>query len=155
MALTDLRPSSQWTVEGATGALPPPTSPRVQLSGRAVVIACARGATLDVITEMFDLGGGFARALGRALGAELSDLPAFILTPSAFIDPGGEVTTAQLTPPSGKTTSDFQAGTIQDDENPAAAVDLGEDKYTEIEWSIEATTAVEPGAEYEWRVAKE
>src|SRR5210317_825805 len=60
----------------------------------------------------------------------------FELSASANIAPSGEATTAQLTPPSGKTTGDFTAGRIQDDENPADSVDIGVDGYTEYEWSI-------------------
>jgi len=79
---------------------------------------------------------------------------AFILVGSPYIVASGENTTAQLTPPGAKTTGDFQAGRIQDDENPTDLVDLGEDKYTEIEFCIQATNEAEVGATYEFRVTK-
>lgn len=63
----------------------------------------------------------------------------FTLSASTHIGASGEATTAQLTAPAGKTTADFQAGRIQDDENPADSVDLAADKYTELEWSAVAT----------------
>ena len=82
----------------------------------------------------------------------LIDAPRFILSPSANIAASGEDTTAQLTAPSGKTTGDFIAGRIQDDENPADIIDIPADKYTEIEWSIEATDVVKSGEVYSFRI---
>jgi hypothetical protein len=78
--------------------------------------------------------------------------PAFRLKASANIAASGEATTAQLTAPTGKTTGDFQAGRIQDDENPADSIDLAPDTYTELEWCIEATADAEDGETYEFRV---
>lgn len=75
---------------------------------------------------------------------------AWTLSASSNITASGEATTAQLTAPSGKSTSDFDAGRISDDENPVDAVTVSEDDYTEIEWSIEAT--VDASGEYEFRV---
>jgi hypothetical protein len=46
-----------------------------------------------------------------------------VLKASSNITASGANTTAQLTAPSGKTTSDFTAGRIQDDENPTDATD--------------------------------
>jgi len=76
----------------------------------------------------------------------------FILIDSPFIDADGEITTYQLTPPSGKTTSDFGGGRIQDDENPGDAVDLDADEYREDEWCIQATSYGMIGDQYEFRV---
>ncbi len=78
----------------------------------------------------------------------------FDLVDSANIVASGENTTAQLTPPATKDTGDFQAGHIQDDENPADAIDLVSDKYTEVEWCIKATDAAEVDATYEFRITK-
>src|SRR5210317_485740 len=75
----------------------------------------------------------------------------FELSASANIAPSGEATTAQLTPPSGKTTGDFTAGRIQDDENPADSVDIAENGYTEYEWSIIPSTDA-PNDSYSFRV---
>lgn len=42
---------------------------------------------------------------------------------------------------------------MQDDENPADAIDLAADKYTELEWSLQAVNGVALNAEvYEFRV---
>lgn len=76
-----------------------------------------------------------------------------ILTDSTYITAGTAVTTYQLTAPSGKSTSDFQAGKISDDTNPVPAIDLAADKYTELEFSIEvASGLVANGDEIEFRI---
>lgn len=66
---------------------------------------------------------------------------AFVYAASANIAASGEATTAQLTAPTPKTTADFDAGRIQDDENPSDAIVIGSDEYTEVEDSIKATAA--------------
>lgn len=73
------------------------------------------------------------------------------LSASANITASGENTTAQLTAPAGKATSDFDAGRIQDDENPADTVDITADDYTEMEWSIKTDVDAIVGADYEFR----
>ncbi len=80
--------------------------------------------------------------------------PPFVLVDSAYIVASGEDTTFQLTPPGIKDTGSFQAGRIQDDENPADPINLVSDKYTEIEWCIKATDETEVDATYEFRVTK-
>ena len=77
---------------------------------------------------------------------------AFVLSDSTYISASGENTTARLTPPTGKTTSDFTAGRIQDDENPCDAIDIANNYYTEIEWCIKATTNVSDGEVYQFRI---
>ncbi len=73
---------------------------------------------------------------------------------SSNIAASGANTTAQLTAPSGKTTGDFEAGRIQDDENPADTVNITADNYTEMEWNIAFTASAEDGETYEFRVTK-
>ncbi len=80
--------------------------------------------------------------------------PPFVLVGSTYIVASGENTTGQLTSPAGKDGTYFQAGRIQDDENPADAIDLASDKYTEIEWCIKATDEAEVDATYEFRITK-
>lgn len=171
MSLKDIRPSSQWTVIGSGAALPPPVIPQRFLSGAITVpIAVAAGLVASGPTLSGAVSVPIATVAGTVIGgraltgavtapiavvdgdATVEDQEAFVITLSAFIDPSGENTTAMLTAPSGKTTGDFEAGRIQDDENPADSVDLGEDKYTEYEWCIEATDAAEDDADYEFRV---
>jgi len=77
---------------------------------------------------------------------------AIILSPSSNIGASGAATTVQLTAPSGKTTSNFVAGRIQDDENPADAVSIMLTKYTEMEWCLMATDEAVEGGVYEFRV---
>jgi len=71
---------------------------------------------------------------------------------STYIGDSGADTTHQLTPPGVKTTDDFQTGRIQDDENPCDSIDLGDGKYTELEWCIQASDDAEVDAIYEFRV---
>lgn len=78
-----------------------------------------------------------------------------LMSASANITASGENTTAQLTPPSGKTTGDFSAGRIQDDENPTDAVDIGANDYTELEWCLIATTYAATDDVYTFRVIKD
>ena len=89
---------------------------------------------------------------------QLAELQIFELDPSEIsiatsdnIGASGENTTAQLSAPSGKTTGDFDAGRIQDDENPADSVTIGDDNYTEMEWCLTAD-AIADGNTYQFRV---
>lgn len=75
-----------------------------------------------------------------------------ILSASSNITASGDNTTAQLTAPSGKSTSDFDAGRMQDDENPADTVDITSDDYTEMEWSLQATSTANSSEVYQFRV---
>lgn len=77
--------------------------------------------------------------------------PAFTLDSSANVTTG-LATTAQLTPPSGKTTGDFQAGYINEATNPHSTLDLASGKYTEMEYVITATADAVDAAEYEFRI---
>lgn len=64
---------------------------------------------------------------------------------------GATATTAQLTPPGSKSTSDFQAGKISDDTNPLGSINLTTDKYTELEWCIQFTAIAVASEQYEFR----
>lgn len=79
---------------------------------------------------------------------------AFTIVASSHITASGENTTARLTAPSGKSTSDFDAGRIQDDENPADSVTVSADDYTEMEWTLNANAAAVDGGVYQFRVYK-
>ncbi|MBP9819701.1 hypothetical protein KBC79_03105 [Candidatus Woesebacteria bacterium] len=100
--------------------------------------------------------GTMAMALSEEAVANTIAIPPFaeqiVLSASSNITASGENTTVQLTAPSGKSTSDFVAGRIQDDENPADAVNITTDDYTELEWSIAATTVATNGDVYTFRV---
>jgi hypothetical protein len=60
-------------------------------------------------------------------------------------------TTYQLSAPSGKSSSDFQAGKISDDTNPITT-DLASGKYTELEWSCKTALGLADGDEIEFRI---
>jgi hypothetical protein len=64
------------------------------------------------------------------------------VTTSGNITGGGEATTARLTAPSGKTTSDFTTGRRWDDENGTDSIDIAEDFYTEVEWNVALASGV-------------
>jgi len=74
------------------------------------------------------------------------------LASSTNIAASGAATTVQLTAPSGKTTSDFVVGRIQDDENPADTIDILVDDYTELEWCLKAQTTALDNNIYYFRV---
>ena len=93
-----------------------------------------------------DVGSGFAVTVHRE--HELR------MIASANIAASGENTTFQLTAPSGKTTGDFDAGRIQDDENPADTVDITLDDYTEMEWCFELKSNAPDAQAYVFRVTK-
>jgi hypothetical protein len=61
-------------------------------------------------------------------------------------------TTYQLTAPSGKVKSDFDAGKISDDTNPIPSIDITADNYTELEWCVKATAIAQTSDVYEFRV---
>ncbi len=82
------------------------------------------------------------------------NLMKFNLIASDYIAASGENTTAQLTAPAGKTTSEFQAGRIQDDENPTDAVTLDDGYYDENEWCIYATYDAVVDETYRFRLVK-
>ena len=75
------------------------------------------------------------------------------LSESANIATGGTTnTTAQLTAPGTKTTTDFTAGKISDDTNPLPSITIGSGEYTEVEFSFELATSLFVGDEIEFRV---
>lgn len=74
------------------------------------------------------------------------------VTTSANIAAGGEATTARLTAPSGKTTSDFTTGRRWDDENGADSIDIATDFYTEVEWLVYIAATAINGDFYDFRV---
>lgn len=71
---------------------------------------------------------------------------------SANIAAGGEATTARLTAPSGKTTSDFVTGRRWDDENGTDTIDITADDYTELEWCLKAQSPAANTDYFEFRV---
>jgi hypothetical protein len=64
----------------------------------------------------------------------------------------GDATTFQLTAPSGKTTSDFDAGVMVEGQALADTVNITADDYTEIEWCLKAQTPAVATDVYEFRV---
>lgn len=100
-------------------------------------------------------GSGFAATVAPVMNNYTDppvSTPAFSLAASTQFA-NGAATTAQLTAPTGKTSgADFQAGTINETSNPAAALNLASGKYTELEWCLKATTDSINAQQYEFRV---
>jgi hypothetical protein len=63
-------------------------------------------------------------------------------------------TTAQLTAPSGKTTSNFTAASISDDTNPLPGVTVAAGNYTEAEWCLQAVSPAVNGDVYLFQVTR-
>lgn len=76
------------------------------------------------------------------------------ISASSNIAAGGEATTAQLTAPSGKSTSDFVTGRMWDDENGSDSIDITTDDYTELEWCLQAQSPAANSDIYQFRVYK-
>jgi hypothetical protein len=74
------------------------------------------------------------------------------ISTSSNIASGGEATTARLTAPSGKSTSDFVTGRRWDDENGTDTIDVTSDDYTEVEWSVTLTGSLSNGDYFDFRV---
>jgi hypothetical protein len=79
------------------------------------------------------------------------DNPIYV-SPSANVTAGGEATTAQLTPPNTKTTSDFTTGRMWDDENGTDTTDIVINDYSEFEWALQAQSPAVNGDIYQFRV---
>lgn len=110
-------------------------------SGAVTLTATAGGTTTNV------RGPGFVlRVRATAVNYE-----AYINT-SANITAGGESTTARLTAPSGKSTSDFVTGRRWDDENGSDSIDITTDDYTEVEWLVALSAAPSDGDFFDFRV---
>ena len=137
-------------------------------------------AGLTSLTERFDNGsatqngGGIGMAVGTratagnygtttvtAVTAILANVNgSFALAPESrpvYISPSsnvtdGAATTAQLTPPSGKTTSNFTAGAVEDTANGGTSTDIAANGYTEREWCLKMQAPATVGDIYQFRV---
>lgn len=105
------------------------------------------------VYTMTSSSGGTDAPAGATVLVRIRQVTApIMLATSSNISSGGEATTAQLTAPSEKSTSDFLAGRIQDDENPPDAIDLSSTQYTELEWNLTATSNAVNDEVYQFRV---
>ena len=74
---------------------------------------------------------------------------------SENISNGGETSTPQLTTPPNRTTNDFVAGKVWDDENGETSVTLNDNKYTELEWCVTFDSGeTNPNENYQFRVTR-
>lgn len=110
-------------------------------TGAVTLTATAGGTTTNVRGPGFVLR---ARATGVANQV-------YVAT-SANIAAGGEATTARLTAPSGKSTSDFVTGRRWDNENGTDTIDITVDDYTEVEWLVTTQSPAVDTDYFEFRV---
>lgn len=89
---------------------------------------------------------GLATFAAAALGAVGSQLNPIRLRDSSFIA-NGDPTTKQLSTPSGKVAGDFESGDIIE-ATSTALHNIGDRKFTEIETSLELTSAAPVGFQY-------
>lgn len=113
-------------------------------------------ASRQLTTGSAEDPGTFAKDVSAAWRAQTIIVhpltPAVYVSPSANVTAGGEATTAQLTSPSGKTTSDFTTGRMWDDENGTDTTDIAIDDYSEFEWPLQAQSPAVNGDVYQFRV---
>lgn len=83
--------------------------------------------------------------------ALLTDKVAVKASANISADPG-DATTAVLPAPSGKTTAAFTPGRILDDTRLTPSINIGQEGYTELEWSITTTSLIAGGDVLEFRV---
>lgn len=74
------------------------------------------------------------------------------ISASSNITAGGEATTARLTAPAGKSTSDFTTGRRWDNENGTDTIDIVTDDYTEVEWSLTTQAPAAASDYFDFRV---
>ncbi|HEY7708504.1 MAG TPA: hypothetical protein VIG57_00550, partial [Candidatus Entotheonella sp.] len=116
------------------------------ISSHAVASGSSSAAPVYTMTVGTGAAGASVILRVRQLEAPIT------LSLSPNIAASGANTTFQLSAPSGKTTADFDAGRIQDDENPADAVNIGDVGYTELEWSLTANDSAQYGDIYQFRL---
>lgn len=121
------------------------------VSGNDVCVIIQGGSTgtRDLTIEAYDLGPG-TNPPRISIGWNAPN-EVYIGT-SGNIAAGGEATTARLTAPSGKTTSDFVTGRRWDDENGTDTIDITTDDYTEVEWLVGLSSAPVDGDYFDFRV---
>lgn len=143
-------------------------------------LASVANASLGSVTEQHDqtvstgVGGGIAFITGTLDTAgnsgnttatgDTSTTHAYItvalaperrniyISPTANITASGDNTTAQLTAPATKTTSDFTTGRMWDDENGTDSIDIANNFYTELEWCLQAQSPAANADVYQFRV---
>jgi hypothetical protein len=106
-----------------------------------VIIQGGSTATRDLTIEAQDLG---PNTNPPRLSVTWTVPNEVYITTSGNITASGEATTARLTAPAGKSTSDFVTGRRWDDENGTDSIDITTDDYTEVEWlvALSATPAI-------------
>jgi len=111
----------------------------------------ANTASESIASASFTKTSETDSSFGYVINGAVTTNEIYVAT-SANIAAGGEATTARLTAPSGKTTSDFVTGRRWDDENGTDSIDITADDYTEVEWCLRAQSPAETDDYYEFRV---
>lgn len=150
-ALTQTGVTFGTMVERADSAISTGNDQRLVLAEFPVSSGTSSAAAVYTMTAS---GTNSANAAGVSIMIRIRqiDQPIQLSTSTQFAD--SDATTAKLTAPSGKTTSDFVAGEMCETSNPAPAIDITSDDYTEIEWCLKATTQAANSDVYQFRVTE-
>ena len=162
---TDVTTPSQFSAESftqsgttfgsATEIIEPDSTTGNDIGGFLCYAAVSSGSGSGAVTLAATAGGTTTnvRGPGFVLRARVSgnNNPVYV-SASSNITAGGEATTAQLTAPSGKATSDFDTGRMWDNENGSDSIDITTDNYTELEWCLQAQSPAANGDIYQFRV---
>lgn len=115
---------------------------------RDAVVTDNESIAQDVVTT---IAGGDWCSVSFVVRPHVQTNQVYIST-SANVTAGGEATTARLTAPSGKTTSDFVTGRRWDNENGSDSIDITTDDYTELEWVLTTQSPATTDDYFEFRV---
>jgi hypothetical protein len=127
-------------------------------------ISAGNGGGITVLSGGLATAGSTGNTTATLAGASVQGLITLAIQPpatvtneiyinlSSNITASGEATTARLTAPSGKSTSDFTTGRRWDDENGTDSVNIGNGKYTELEYSLTSQSPAVNTDYYEFRV---
>ncbi len=143
------------TFAGATEIGEPDTTLGNDLGGFICYSSASSGSGSGAVTLSATAGGTTTNVRGPGLVLRIRAVAIaneLYVSASSNVTAGGEATTAQLTAPSGKSTSDFVTGRMWDDENGTDTTDITTDDYSEFEWCLTAQSPAVNGDYYEFRV---
>jgi hypothetical protein len=136
----------------ASGFLAPANTDRGTVSGGFFIrSASVTNSESFSVTSVSTIAGDSWSTVAFVVRAPIVTNDLYIST-SSNITAGGEATTARLTAPTGKTTSDFVTGRRWDDENGTDSIDITTDDYTEVEFPITLRTGLTDTTYFDFRM---
>lgn len=127
---------------------------RQDLGAVAHGVAVRNAAVTDsesIASATWAIAGDSWTSIAVIVRAPTITYPVYIIA-SGNVTDGGEDTTARLSAPSGKTTSDFITGRRWDNENGTDSVSMGSNDYTEVEWILKVQSPAVNNDVFEFRV---